>query len=147
MTANFEKESTIDATGLGLRAYYMHPESISHYVSFPVTELNVHFKANEMYSRRRSGGFSYDQFLRLGYDGMFSSSMPVEASDLLDRYGVSDFPENFFLAVFRETDEDAKTFFLRALTEWDQEETGEVYKYIGTDTPTRPFEYYYESAE
>lgn len=143
MTDNFEKEITIDATGLGLVAYYRHPESIEHYVSYPVTEILVDFEYNSPNRQRRSF-LSNEAFLSSGFLGKFSSGMPQGAEDLMTHYGLMDYVDNYLLGIFRDSDEDAKALLLRCLTPWDQEETGEILKHTGTANPTKPFEYFWE---
>lgn len=144
MPDNFENEYQIDVTGVGLRAYYMHPESYAHYVSFPVTTLLVEFSGGRDQRRRTRGGLSYSQMLRTGFSGAYSTAMPDGADELLERYGVGDFAEEYLIAIFRETDIDAKETFLGTLEPWDREETGVLLKHIGTAKPTKPFEYFYE---
>lgn len=144
MFDSFDKESMLDATSLGLKAYYMHPESVGHYVSYPITELCVEFKLSGPPVRRDRVQYSKDEFLSAGFLGYFGSVMPKGAEELLSRYGLDDFAGEYFIGIFRDTDEYVKGLFLRNLQPWDQEETGVLLKHIGTNTPSRPFEYFYD---
>lgn len=132
-----EDEFCIDVSGLGLRIYYYHPESIAHYVSYPVENLMV----DTSYDKRRGNSTTFPETIKNSFTGNYVTLMPEEATKLFTRYGLNGFEGEYFIGVFREADTEAKSIHLEYLEEWDQEETGEVYKFIGTKNPTKPFEY------
>lgn len=133
-----EDEFCIDVAGLGLRAYYYHPESIAHYVSYPVENL----MADTSYDERRGNSTTFTETIKKSFAGKYVTLMPEEATKLFTRYGLNGFEGDYFIGVLRETDIEARNIHLDHLKEWDQEETGEVFKFVGTENPAKPFEYF-----
>lgn len=138
------EQSTLDVTTLGLRAYYIHPESQFKYVSFPVTTLSV--DVQKAPKRRFKAGKSRADYIKSGFMGTYSATIPDDAEALFDRYGLSDYISEYFIGVFRESDDIVADTLLDHLSPWDEEETGVLRKFIGTTGKvTKPFEYKVDS--
>lgn len=144
MTKHLE-ETTIDISSSGLRAYYVHPESRSHYASFPVESMTSEVVLPIISTR--NSYFKIEDRIKSGFLGRYSATLPEEASRLFADYGLDDYIPEYFIGVLRETDTEALSILLVGRELWDQPETATIDKWRGSENPSAPFEYFWESSE